>query len=137
MWVLRSLNLQILTDYAEAKSAEEMTAKRRAERKQFKSDRAAAIAAAALDAEVAFVEGRTVESNIVIPSAATWKPSDRTREVDIQALTPKAKAKEEDDEAEVDEDDYRNLEHLQLTLQESFFLVWALKCLRIRKLKDV
>ncbi|KAG2349077.1 hypothetical protein BDR05DRAFT_1055980 [Suillus weaverae] len=63
----------------------EITAKRRAERKQFKLDRAKAIAAAAAaaaEADTAFNEqGRVIAHGIapdgtrIIPSAATWKPT--------------------------------------------------------------
>ena len=54
-------------------TSEEVREKRRAERKQFKLDRAAAIAKAAAEAEAAFVEGREA-APAFIPSGATWKP---------------------------------------------------------------
>ena len=108
-----------------------MTAKRRAERKQFKLDRAAAIAAAARAAEMAFVEGREVDTNIVIPSAATWKPSNSLHEIDIDA------PEELDGEDEEDDPEYKSLEHLQLTLQEAFFLSCALGCFKIKSKHNV
>jgi tRNA-splicing endonuclease subunit Sen2 len=115
-------------------TSEEVTARRRAERKQFKLDRAQAIAAAAAEAEAAFAEGRVIsieETKTSIPSAATWKPS-----VSIQnaTLPPSEPSLEETDlDAEPPED----MEHLQLTLPEAFFLSWALDCLSICHPKTV
>ncbi|KAF7370840.1 tRNA-splicing endonuclease subunit Sen2 [Mycena sanguinolenta] len=95
-------------------TSEEMTSKRRAERKQFKIDRARAIAAVAAEAEAAFAnEGRVIVpalSGPSIPSAATWKPAPRPTE---PPDTPE------------------DLEHLQLTLPEAFFLMWNLNCLTV------
>ena len=63
-------------------TSEELTARRRSERKQFKLDRARAIAAAAAEAEAAFKErGEVVVpalSGPNIPSAATWRPAQAT-----------------------------------------------------------
>ena len=102
-----------------------MTAKRRAERKQFKLDRAKAIATAAAEAEAAFAEGRVVNvalSGPTIPSAATWKPS-----------VPGEEAESPSVEVDGAEDDVplEDVEHLQLTLPEAFFLLWSLDCLTI------
>ncbi len=109
-------------------TSEEVTAKRRAERKQFKSDRAQAIAAAAAEAEAAFADGRVIsieETGVSIPSAATWKPSVSIRNA---ALPPPERSLEGTDlDAEPPED----MEHMQLTLSEAFFLTWALDCLSI------
>jgi len=109
-------------------TSEEVTAKRRAERKQFKVDRARAIAAAAAEAEAAFAEGRIIsaeETRASIPSAATWKPTESTRGI---ALSPLERWQDATDlSAELPED----MEHMQLTLAEAFFLTWALGCLTI------
>lgn len=90
-------------------------------------DRAAAIAAAAAEAEAAFAEGRSWEAERTpdgaranIPSAATWKPK------------PKEETEETPDEAvEQDEEPIEDVEHLQLTLPEAFFLLWNLDCLTV------
>lgn len=112
-------------------TSEEITAKRRAERKQFKLDRAKAIAAAAAEAETAFNErGRVITPGIapdgtrIIPSAATWKPTSASVPSEQPSLDV---APDEEKEIEPIQD----LEHLQLSLQEAFFLVWALDCLTI------
>lgn len=109
-------------------TSEEVTAKRRAERRQFKLDRAAAIAAVAAEAEAIFeAEGRVIKpalSGPGIPSAATWRPSSSLTE------TPATPSSEEDVEpAELEP--LVDVEHLQLTLQEAFFLAWGLDCLTI------
>ena len=115
-------------------TSEEVTARRRAERKQFKLDRAQALAAAAAEAEAAFAQGRVIsieETSTSSPSAATWKPS-----VSIQnaTLPPSERPLEETDlDAETPED----MEHMQLTLPEAFFLSWALDCLSIYHPKTV
>lgn len=108
-------------------TSEEVREKRRAERRQFKLDRAAAIARAAAEAEAAFVEGREA-TPALIPSGATWKPSAASD----APLLPEPPAEEEDD-AELDEEEepLENVEHLQLTLQETWFLVWNLDCLTV------
>ncbi|KAJ7695105.1 hypothetical protein B0H17DRAFT_1198803 [Mycena rosella] len=109
-------------------TSEEMTAKRRAERKQFKIDRARAIAAVAAEAEAVFEsEGRVVVpalSGPAIPSAATWKPAPVATEPPDTPVTPQ-------DEAPEDEEPPEDLEHLQLTLPEAFFLLWNLDCLTV------
>jgi tRNA-splicing endonuclease subunit Sen2 len=101
-------------------TSEEITAKRRAERKQFKLDRARAIAAAAAEAEAAFAEGRVVTppSEGAIPSAATWRPPPKVVEESPGVVG------EQDEPLE-------DLEHLQLTLQEAWFLVWGFDCLTV------
>jgi tRNA-splicing endonuclease subunit Sen2 len=115
-------------------TSEEVTAKRRVERKQFKLDRARAIAAAAAEAEAAFAEGRVIpaeEAKVSIPSAATWKPSSSTRNA---PLPPPESFK---DATDLDTEPLEDVEHLQLTLAEAFFLTWALGCLNIYRLKTV
>lgn len=108
-------------------TSEEVREKRRAERRQFKLDRAAAIARAAAEAEAAFAEGREA-APALIPSGATWKPSAASEAPSL----PEPPA-EEDDDAELDEEEepLENVEHLQLTLQETWFLVWNLDCLTV------
>ncbi|KAJ6624971.1 hypothetical protein B0H10DRAFT_2319418 [Mycena sp. CBHHK59/15] len=109
-------------------TSEEMTAKRRAERKQFKIDRARAIAAVAAEAEAVFEsEGRVVVpalSGPAIPSAATWKPAP------VETEPPDTPATADGDAPE-DEEPPEDLEHLQLTLSEAFFLLWNLDCLTV------
>lgn len=159
-------------------TSEEVTAKRRAERKQFKVDRARAIAQAAAEAEAAFREGRIVsleETKANIPSAATWKPSSSaitsasvstsgpatnsaviTSETSNETIVPTdgdvtastaenatnmgprkdghggAEGLYDEDEAPLED-----VEHLQLTLPEAFFLCWALDCLTVLDPKSV
>ena len=111
-----------------------MTAKRRAERKQFKLDRAQAMAAAAAEAEAAFAEGRIIsaeESTVSIPSAATWKPSDSIRNVS----SPRSERSQE--VTDLSAEPLEDMEHMQLTLAEAFFLTWALDCLTICHPKTV
>jgi tRNA-splicing endonuclease subunit Sen2 len=111
-----------------------VTAKRRAERKQFKLDRAQAIATATAEAEAAFAEGRIIsaeESKVSIPSAATWKPSDSTRYVG----SPRSERFQE--ETDLSAEPLEDMEHMQLTLAEAFFLTWALDCLTIYHPKTV
>lgn len=111
-------------------TAEEITAKRREERKQFKLDRAQAMAAAAAEAEAAFAEGREVLSTTSadgkrsIPSAATWKPEQRTS-------SNEGPSRSEDSPEQFDEEPLEDVEHLQLTLPEAFFLLWNLDCLTV------
>ena len=109
-------------------TSEEITAKRRAERKQFKADRAAAIAAVAEEAEHIFAtQGRVITpalSGPSIPSAATWKPPSLTSASTNDALS-KLPTHQEHLDPLID------VEHLQLTLQEAFFLLWTLDCLTV------
>ncbi|KAF7309633.1 tRNA-splicing endonuclease subunit Sen2 [Mycena indigotica] len=119
------LNRQVNARRAAAENrltAEELTAKRRAERKQFKLDRARAIAQVAAQAEALFEsEGRVVIpalSGPNIPSAATWKPTPQDSSTLPQQIPS------EDEEPFPDD-----VEHLQLTLPEAFFLLWNLDCL--------
>ena len=114
-------------------TSEEVTAKRRAERRQFKLDRARAMAAAAAEAEAAFEEEGRVISTLyaedgtrIIPSAATWKPSEAPAQE-----APDIKEEDGDGEDEVEDVPIENVEHLQLTLPEAFFLLWNLDCLSV------
>jgi len=110
-------------------TSEEVTARRRAERKQFKLNRAHAIAAVAEEAEVIFArEGRVIQpalSGPAIPSTATWKPSAHPVVEDSMPETPQKDGDLNDEEPLLD------VEHLQLTLQEAFFLLWNLDCLTV------
>lgn len=121
-------------------TSEEVTAKRRAERKQFKLDRAKAMAAAAAEAEAAFQQGRIVstvyapDGTRMIPSAATWKPKDDDTQPDEE---DEDLERVEADDGEDDQEAIENVEHLQLTLQEAFFLLWNLDCLSILNPDDV
>lgn len=116
----------ILTYCTAELTSEEITAKRRAERRQFKLDRAAAIAAVAEEAEEIFaLEGRVVQpalSGPTIPSAATWRPAPQPIAEETVLI---------DDAPLEDEDPLVDVEHLQLTLQEAFFLLWNLDCLTV------
>ena len=122
------MRLRVLMELHSEVTSEEVTAKRRAERKQFKLDRAQAIAAAAAEAEAAFAEGRIIsaeESGVSIPSAATWKPSNLTRNV----ASPRSERVQE--VTDLSAEPLEDMEHMQLTLAEAFFLIWALDCLTI------
>ena len=121
-----------------ALTSEEIREKRRAERKQFKLDRARATAQAAEEAENAFREGR--QANVVaIPSGATWRPQQPPQEIPhAEQVQDHAPVPEEDeDDAPLDEEPLEDVEHLQLTLQEAFFLVWNLDCLTLWDPKNV
>ncbi|KAM6496865.1 hypothetical protein JOM56_007338 [Amanita muscaria] len=124
-WLARQQNTQRVD--GKQLTSEEMTARRRAERQQFKLDRAKAIAAVAEEAEVIFAtEGRVVVPALTgpaIPSAATWRlnrPSKPDETVVDKSLDPIDNHQSEED-----------VEHLQLTLQEAFFLSWGIDCLTI------
>ncbi|KAK0238826.1 tRNA-intron endonuclease [Armillaria nabsnona] len=109
-------------------TSEEIREKRRAERKQFKLDRARAIAAVAAEAEAIFEsEGRVITpalSGPNIPSAATWKPTPATMDEPRPSLPLPSPQ-------DVDEEELEDLEHLQLTLPEAFFLIWNFDCLTV------
>jgi len=84
-------------------------------------------------------------SGPAIPSAATWKPS---QPIQFSPLSPgvsgegegvvpsaeEAHGREKDETLEDDiaeEEPLVNVEHMQLTLQEAWFLLWNLDCLTI------
>lgn len=108
---------------------------RRAERARFKLDRAKAIAAAAAEAEATFAaEGRVVASEELkasIPSAATWRPA--VSGAEGSQASPESQAVEGGEHADElnDEMPPEDLEYLQLTFQEAFFLAWTMDCLII------
>ena len=120
-------------------TAEEIREKRRAERKQFKLDRARAMAEAALEAENTFATTGEVlkETSVFIPSAATWKPTTSQPPSEAGPSDPSAnerppqrpKPELEDDDKLYE--DIEDMEHLQLTLQEAFFLIWTMDCLTL------
>ncbi|KAG9001486.1 tRNA splicing endonuclease subunit sen2 [Tulasnella sp. JGI-2019a] len=152
-WLTRRLNE--VKDSAKGYTAEDMTAKRRAERKQFKTDRADAIAAARTEAEAVFAATGTLPPALSelafipshsrptrpIPSATpvpeppvpidvigrsdaivSPRPFIKDTPVDILGSTS---------EEPMPEPIVEQMEHLQLTLQEAFFLSWSLGCLRV------
>ncbi|KAF9462958.1 hypothetical protein BDZ94DRAFT_1260259 [Collybia nuda] len=125
-WLARQLNNR--KSGGKQVTSEEVTAKRRAERKQFKLDRAAAIAAVAEEAETIFAtEGRVIKpalSGPAIPSAATWRPAP-------SAPVTHPFVSVENNIESLGDDSLADIEHLQLTLQEAFFLAWNLDCLTI------
>ncbi|EJD07559.1 uncharacterized protein FOMMEDRAFT_130716 [Fomitiporia mediterranea MF3/22] len=138
-WLARQINQQKSKAIGKM-TAEEVREKRRMERKQFKLDRARAIAEAALEAEKAFAATGEVlaESSVVIPSAATWKPSPASdsnpdTELPLQSGTPPTLGEQLTDEqgGDILDEDLKDMEHLQLTLQEAFFLIWTMDCLTI------
>jgi tRNA-splicing endonuclease subunit Sen2 len=129
-------------------TAEEITAKRRAERQQFKLDRAQAFAASVAEAEAAFAAGdtsvkiapltREAVANFAARSATDHSEYDSGPDSSRRDLAENVRSEETDtaskvakEEAAPDEDVPENLEHLQLTLQEAFFLLWSLDCLRV------
>ncbi|KAL1746820.1 hypothetical protein HDZ31DRAFT_33382 [Schizophyllum fasciatum] len=136
-WLARQVNDR--RSAAQGKmTSEELTARRRSERKQFKLDRARAIAAAAAEAEAAFKErGEVVVpalSGPNIPSAATWRPAQTVTSSSTDATaagagdTTAGQANTYSTEAD---EPIEDVEHLQLTLQEAFFLAYALDCLTV------
>jgi tRNA-splicing endonuclease subunit Sen2 len=114
-------------------TSEEVTAQRRAERQQFKRDRARALAEAAAAAEAVFDASGTVisaeEQKVNVPSAATWRPQKPLLAPSLgEGISGPAPTDGNEDD---DDDDIQEIEHLQLTLPEAFFLAWALDCLTI------
>uniref|UniRef100_D8Q3J3 tRNA-splicing endonuclease subunit Sen2 n=1 Tax=Schizophyllum commune (strain H4-8 / FGSC 9210) TaxID=578458 RepID=D8Q3J3_SCHCM len=130
-WLARQVNDRRAAAQGKMTS-EELTARRRSERKQFKLDRARAIAAAAAEAEAAFKErGEVVVpalSGPNIPSAATWRPSQATGSA---TENPSARGGPTVAGENMPNPPIEDVEHLQLTLQEAFFLAYALDCLTV------
>ncbi|KAJ3780988.1 tRNA-intron endonuclease [Lentinula aff. detonsa] len=116
-------------------TSEEIREKRRVERKQFKLDRAAAIAKVAAEAETIFeTEGRVVVPALFgpeIPSGATWKPKAAEIEPSLDPELSNAECETAVENGEGGEEPLEDMEHLQLTLSEAFFLAWNLDCLTI------
>ncbi|KZP01803.1 hypothetical protein CALVIDRAFT_594482 [Calocera viscosa TUFC12733] len=136
----------------EVLTAEEVTARRREQRKHFKASRTAAIQKAAQEAEAAFsasLESPASTFELPLVNAPHNVPRPTFEAAASKASgdgPPKASETKEDkgvnseDEVEkqlrqqpepLDEDQVENMEHLQLTLQEAFFLAWGLGCLRV------
>ena len=88
------------------------------------------MAEAAFEAEAAFAEGREAAA-IAIPSGATWRPQapSSVHVPDVSEIPDIPDEKEEEEQP--DEEPLVDVEHLQLTLQEAFFLLWNLDCLTI------
>ena len=95
-----------------------------------------------MEAEAVYAERGVVlsETSVVIPSAATWKPSLPTHEDASStdgARLPETPAEKEVEVEKLDTIDATDAgeiedhEHLQLTLQEAFFLMWSLDCLSV------
>ncbi|KAF8492499.1 hypothetical protein JB92DRAFT_3002755 [Gautieria morchelliformis] len=143
-WLVRRIHEQ-QQKAKKALTAEEITAKRRAERQQFKLDRAHAFAASVAEAEAAFAAGDTsvkvapLTRDAVANFAARSSDRSETNSPDLSKLNPAGaiqtttagSAYDVVGEDLTEEAIPENLEHLQLTLQEAFFLLWCLDCLRV------
>ncbi|KAG9080745.1 tRNA splicing endonuclease subunit sen2, partial [Ceratobasidium sp. UAMH 11750] len=122
-----------------ASASELVTSKRREERKQFKATRAAYLAQATADAEAAFAADSSAD--IVIPTIGSASQAVRAAAVSakstqaIPTIDPIPPPTIEEPQAEPEpEEEFiapEDMEHLQLTLQEAYFLCWGLGCLRI------
>lgn len=122
-WYIRQVNARMAA--GKYLTSEEIREKRRQERRQFKLDRARALAEAAAEAERAFAEGRQA-APVAIPSGATWKPQQSSLTGDeLPAASTESENNPEDELLE-------DIEHLQLTLQEAFFLLWNFDCLTVQ-----
>ncbi|KAG8806176.1 tRNA splicing endonuclease subunit sen2, partial [Serendipita sp. 399] len=128
-WLKREINrLQIEKRGGRELTAEEITAKRREIRKQFKQERANAIAAAEAEAELSFAANPEANPVVttVIPSAQTAGLQKKLHEtINAHGSSNPLPELTEDEIPE-------NMEHLQLSLQEAFFLAWAVGCLDLR-----
>lgn len=93
-------------------------------------DRANAIVAAAAEAEEAFRAGKTVTTPTLIPSGATWKPVGEILEEEKLPITPQSHHTQDEGPGE-ELNDIVEVEHLQLTPQEAFFLIWCFDCLSV------
>ncbi|CAE6402341.1 unnamed protein product [Rhizoctonia solani] len=119
-----------------ASASELITAKRREERKIFKATRAAYLAQATAEAEAAFAADNSAD--IVIPTIGSASQAVRAAAKESQStpyipqpnestLPPAAPEATAEDDFVPPED----MEHLQLTLQEAYFLCHCLGCLRV------
>ncbi|CAE6454541.1 unnamed protein product [Rhizoctonia solani] len=137
VWIVNRRDTLILWQRGFFASASELiTAKRREERKIFKATRAAYLAKATAEAEAAFAADSSAD--IVIPTIGSASQAVRAEakearlipEVPQQVESPPLPATAE---ASVEEDFVppEDVEHLQLTLQEAYFLSHYLGCLRI------
>lgn len=120
-----------------ASASELITAKRREERKIFKATRAAYLAQATAEAEAAFAAGSTAD--IVIPTIGSASQAVREAAAREAQSTPQIPHENDPappvvvEEAAPEEDIVipEDMEHLQLTLQEAYFLCLSLGCLRV------
>ena len=92
------------------------------------------MAEAAKEAETAFATKGVVlkETTVVIPSSNTWKPAPKEDSVDLitssgTILEPAGQGVD----GPPDEEELVDMEHLQLTFQEAFFLIWTMGCLDV------
>lgn len=118
-------------------TAEEVRAKRRAERQQFKLDRAQAFAASVAQAEAAFAAGDTsvrvapLTREEVANFVAKKGDHSGTDTPDIAETEANAIEGPTEEVVVVEEEISEDIEHLQLTLQEAFFLLWSLDSLTV------
>ncbi|CAE6482159.1 unnamed protein product [Rhizoctonia solani] len=119
-----------------ASASELITAKRREERKIFKATRAAYLAQATAEAEAAFAADSSAD--IVIPTIGSASQAVRTAAKETRPTPDIPQQDEPAPLAATTEADMENdfvppedMEHLQLTLQEAYFLSHYLGCLRI------
>lgn len=96
-------------------------------RKQFKQQRAEAVAAAEAEAEESFASNPDVA-----PVITTHIPSTQTAGLNQQLQTIISAGDEPLPELTVEETP-DSMEHLQLSLSEAFFLAWTTTCLAIRE----
>jgi tRNA-splicing endonuclease subunit Sen2 len=97
-------------------------------RKQFKQQRAEAVAAAEAEAEVSFASNPDAA-----PVITTLIPSTQTAGLNRQLQTIISAGDDEPLPELTVEETPENMEHLQLSLQEAFFLAWTTSCLLIRE----
>ncbi|KAF8517982.1 tRNA-intron endonuclease [Hysterangium stoloniferum] len=139
-WLTRRIHEQ-QQRASKALTAEEVTAKRRAERQRFKLDRAQAFAASVAEAEAAFAAGdtsvriapltREAVANFAARSSDRSETDTPDTVVPSSLQTPAALSHGPVVEDALEEELPEDLEHLQLTLPEAFFLIWSLDCLRV------
>ncbi|PVG03155.1 hypothetical protein CPB86DRAFT_749246 [Serendipita vermifera] len=126
-WLRREINrLRIQKGGGKELTAEELTAKRREVRRRFKHQRAEAMAAAEAEAETAFAHNP--ES---LPVVTTVIPSTQTAKLNQQLQQLLVKGEGEPLPELAEDEVPENLEHLQLSPQEAFFLAWTVGCLHI------
>jgi tRNA-splicing endonuclease subunit Sen2 len=116
----------LLVNFIKELTAEELTAKRREVRRQFKHQRAEAMAAAEAEAETAFAQNPNS-----MPVVTTIIPSTQTAKLNQQLQQLLAKDENESLPELAEDEIPDNLEHLQLSLQEAFFLAWTVRCLHL------
>src|SRR4051812_25996041 len=96
-------------------------------RKQFKQQRAEAVAAAEAEAEVSFASNPNTA-----PVITTLIPSTQTAGLNRQ-LQAIISVGDDDPLPELTVEEMpENMEHLQMSLQEAFFLAWTTRCLSVR-----